>query len=870
MIYVVLGMHKSGTSLVAATLHRAGIPMGDFDISADYDDGNKWERAETKEINKQLLGDCGEYSVQIRPGRRSPSNPALAARARGLIFQCSRTHADWGFKDPRTLLAAGFWRALLPLGTRLILVYRDPDEVMAHYYTRYETRRTRAQTRRLLRDVLISWLEHNRAALDWVTSRPANSCVVSHHELLHGDGLRRLSDFCGRPLQDCRRMEWHRAKRENVHPWRELIHDDLREQCARMEKTLASLSARLSESREHTDGCFELQMVLHRARGLKTAYGQWSPGHPLEISDASDVDIVCVRCADSSPDAINSMLSWLRSRPRAAQPKGVIISHPEGLVSLARDWEADTDIPVPPWFRVDTGSYWGRAVANWSRRAGWQASTLPADWVVSGPQSVNSYWLLGRTCDNGHITALPQDQWYARNRRLIILRALRGGPRVLRKQWLETSHMESHRPSYRRLARLIDAWGGTPHDPPAAAGGRWLLIAPQLGGGGAEKQWALLASGLARNGHPVDLLVTCSRSGVDPEYMELLPASGVHVIYAADQSPPCGGAALLDALSPDASDLLAAAPTRIRNRLWRVASWVLHLRPAFIVSQLNQCNILAGISAMVAGTPRVIFSLRNLNPSATGKKHELEYRRLYRSLARQPVIRWTGNAGGANADFARWLAIDPARIRHIPNGLQIPPPSEPVESREAIRASLGLPAHCRVILGAFRLVPQKNPRLFFETVSAMMDDDGPPLHVCWAGAGLMEPDIRRWVAASPHAGRIHLLGRRRDMMRIIPAADLVLLVSEAEGMPNILMEAQYLGVPVVATDVGGVRECVRDGVTGFLRPRGDGPGLVAACRSLLSDEARRARMGHDAHRFAAAFTLERMVDAYIEEATRPS
>ncbi len=55
MIYIVLGMHKSGTTLVAQTLHAAGINMGDFDESLTYDTNNKYERHDTQELNRDLL-----------------------------------------------------------------------------------------------------------------------------------------------------------------------------------------------------------------------------------------------------------------------------------------------------------------------------------------------------------------------------------------------------------------------------------------------------------------------------------------------------------------------------------------------------------------------------------------------------------------------------------------------------------------------------------------------------------------------------------------------------------------------------------------------------------------------------------------------
>jgi glycosyltransferase involved in cell wall biosynthesis len=87
--------------------------------------------------------------------------------------------------------------------------------------------------------------------------------------------------------------------------------------------------------------------------------------------------------------------------------------------------------------------------------------------------------------------------------------------------------------------------------------------------------------------------------------------------------------------------------------------------------------------------------------------------------------------------------------------------------------------------------------------------------------------------------------------------DLVMLTSRNEGSPVALIEAQAAGRAVVATDVGGVSDVVRDGVTGMLRPFGDRDGLAAAALLLLQDRPRRERFGEAARgsateRFGAA------------------
>jgi glycosyltransferase involved in cell wall biosynthesis len=105
------------------------------------------------------------------------------------------------------------------------------------------------------------------------------------------------------------------------------------------------------------------------------------------------------------------------------------------------------------------------------------------------------------------------------------------------------------------------------------------------------------------------------------------------------------------------------------------------------------------------------------------------------------------------------------------------------------------------------------------------------------------------------------------------AADLLLLTSDFEGLPNALIEAQGLGLPAVATRCDfGPDEVVADGETGVLVPTGDPEALTAAVAALLGDPERRRRMGEAAARRARElFGLERVLphwEALLEEAAR--
>jgi glycosyltransferase involved in cell wall biosynthesis len=110
-----------------------------------------------------------------------------------------------------------------------------------------------------------------------------------------------------------------------------------------------------------------------------------------------------------------------------------------------------------------------------------------------------------------------------------------------------------------------------------------------------------------------------------------------------------------------------------------------------------------------------------------------------------------------------------------------------------------------------------------------------------------------------------LLGVRTDVANVLAAADLLLMTSDTEGTPGVVLEAALAGLPTVTTDVGGVSECVSDGVTGLLVAPDDEAGLAAATVRLLRDAPARDAMGAAAEAWVGErFDFEHVVDEYLD------
>jgi glycosyltransferase involved in cell wall biosynthesis len=116
---------------------------------------------------------------------------------------------------------------------------------------------------------------------------------------------------------------------------------------------------------------------------------------------------------------------------------------------------------------------------------------------------------------------------------------------------------------------------------------------------------------------------------------------------------------------------------------------------------------------------------------------------------------------------------------------------------------------------------------------------------------------------------VKLLGRRTDVGTILLASDANLLTSRLEGCPNVALEAQSLGVSIVATAAGGTPETVDHGVTGFLAGVGDAENLARHLTRVLTDNSLRSQLSAAGPVFVAQrFGLERMIDETLALYTR--
>jgi glycosyltransferase involved in cell wall biosynthesis len=174
--------------------------------------------------------------------------------------------------------------------------------------------------------------------------------------------------------------------------------------------------------------------------------------------------------------------------------------------------------------------------------------------------------------------------------------------------------------------------------------------------------------------------------------------------------------------------------------------------------------------------------------------------------------------------------------------------------RTEVRAELGIPDGELLLLTVANIRPEKGYDNLLDATRILATRDV-PVRVAAVGGGPMEDEVRQRHRALGLGDRLLLLGQRHDVLRLMAAADVYVLASHQEGMPVTLMEATSMGLPIVATSVGGVPQVVTDGVEGLIVPPGDPERLADALQRVVTDPLLRDRLGRAAREKSAMFDV---------------
>jgi glycosyltransferase involved in cell wall biosynthesis len=264
--------------------------------------------------------------------------------------------------------------------------------------------------------------------------------------------------------------------------------------------------------------------------------------------------------------------------------------------------------------------------------------------------------------------------------------------------------------------------------------------------------------------------------------------------------------------------------------------------------------LLVRLARIVARVPRVISTMHNQEQGA-------QWRYLAFRLTDPLTDVTTTISRLALEETVRRRGVDRKDIILVPNGIRVEAYADRGR-RGTTRSALGLGDRF-TWLTAGRLTEAKRHEDLLAAVR-LVKAVVPDVQVLVAGTGPLHDALEDRVQEWDLAANVRLLGLRLDVPELMQAADAFVMSSAWEGLPMVLLEASASSLPIVATDVGGSRDVIADGETGFLVPPGDPSALAKTMlRSMALSERARREMGERARqRVAILFDIERIGDRW--------
>lgn len=323
----------------------------------------------------------------------------------------------------------------------------------------------------------------------------------------------------------------------------------------------------------------------------------------------------------------------------------------------------------------------------------------------------------------------------------------------------------------------------------------------------------------------VELVVHLDRTEWDPHVFCLGP-HGALVERLAEASVPV--------------ECLGARSARNVGVVFGLARKLRRFRPELLQTFLFHANVAGRIAAWLARVPIVVCGIR---VAEREQNWHLLFDRWTQGLVTHNVC-----VSQAVAEFSILRGrLASKKISVIPNGVDC---ERFVHAQPADLSEFGIPAGSRTILSVGRLHEQKGHDLLINAAAPLLANQ-PDLHLLIVGEGPARAKLQQQIVEINCAQRVHLAGWRSDVPEIMKACTVFALPSRWEGMPNVLLEAMAAGLAVVASDVEGVREVVRDRVTGIIVPIDSAVDFCDGLNSLLDDPARRNRIGYESQDYVS-------------------
>lgn len=309
------------------------------------------------------------------------------------------------------------------------------------------------------------------------------------------------------------------------------------------------------------------------------------------------------------------------------------------------------------------------------------------------------------------------------------------------------------------------------------------------------------------------------------------------------------------------------APAHDTLAVLRLAAYLRRTRYDVVHTHNSKAGFVGRLAARLAGAPCVVHTVHGF---AFHDQEPPLRRALFRTLERR-AARWCHHMIFISNPLAEWAGREgircPGGHSVIPSGIELDrfAPAADAE-RAAQRRRFGIAEDAPVVGIVSKLWPGKGHDVLLEALPAVRAAV-PGAVLLVVGEGELRPALERRARELGVADAVVFAGFLHDVRPACAAMDLSVLPSLFEGMGRVLLEAMAMGLPVVASDVGGIPDVVVHGGTGLLVPPGDRLALTNAICDILMDKDRAARMGAAGrsrvdHRFGARAMAESIERVY--------
>ena len=351
-----------------------------------------------------------------------------------------------------------------------------------------------------------------------------------------------------------------------------------------------------------------------------------------------------------------------------------------------------------------------------------------------------------------------------------------------------------------------------------------LLSIPNTGFSGAEKQIVYLADGLRSRGYDIHI---CNLEGHGPQ-TDVFEKMGLEYTVIERERK---------------FDLM---------RLWKYVKLIREGKYDIVISFLYLAN---NFTRLV----KIFVPKSNFFHIAGERGRDFKSRNLtiiFDSLISNKSDVIITNATSIKKQLMELEKIKADKIHIIPNGVDFQryQAKQDYEIRECVKF---------ITIGG--LYPVKNHMMLLDVLSRLKHDMNLKFKMNIVGEGQLRSRIEEEIKSRSLVDSVFLLGWRDDIPHLLEASDIFLFTSHSEGLPNAVLEAMTVGLPIISTAVDGILNVIENGKNGILVDAEDSTAMTAKIIELINDEKLRQNLGENARKtILQGFSIDKMVESYIE------